>query len=228
MTPMSSPRTRFGALVLASVLALSGCGMGGDGDEAKDESSDSTPSASGSTTTDDGFTAWGSELEIGDTARVPWSPKQKTEGAVEVTVTRVEQVPMKAFDAFKLTKQQRKGAAYYVRAKVENIGEENLSGFTLPVYLDDGSDVIYPPVNIPSAFQPCSERVLPKKFTPGKTTRVFMVFLTNPGEQLRAVALQPAEDVQQIDWTGPVSQPGDQQKGKKHKKQKAKKRSKNG
>lgn len=222
MAGMSSRPARLGAFLLASALLLSACGGGGDEDGKKDQEATSSaePTVSGTPDVgDNGFTAWGADLTIGETARVPWSPKQKLKGAVEITLTRIEQAPMKAFDGFKLTPQQRKGAAYYVQTKVENVGNADLSGFTLPLYLDDGSDVIYPPVNIPSAFEPCAPRVLPEKFLPGKSTKVCMVFLSSPGTQLRAVALQPAEGIDQIEWTGPISEPKNGKKRGKGKKQ---------
>lgn len=220
MDPMITASARLGSALLASVLLLTACSGGEDDKEAKKEESSSVePTASGTPEVEEnGFTAWGTGLEYGQTARVPWSPKQKLKGAVEITLTRVEQAPMKAFDGFKLTKAQKKGAAYYVRAKVENVGNADLSGFTLPIYLDDGSDIIYPPVNIPSAFEACEPRVLPKKFLPGKSAKVCMVYLSSPDAQLRAIALQPAEGVAQIEWTGPISEP---KKGKAAKRVKA-------
>lgn len=200
---MTSALSRFGALLLATALVLAGCSGGGDDkDEKADEGTTVAPE-----TDENGFTAWGAELEFGDAARVPWSPKQKLDGEVEITVTKVEQAPMKAFEGFKLTKQQKKGAAYYVHAKVENLSEENLSGFTLPLYLDDGSETIYPPVTIPAAFDSCAPRTLPEKFKAGKKAKVCMVFLSAPNAQLRAVALQPADGVTQIEWTGALSHP---------------------
>ncbi|WP_235739066.1 hypothetical protein [Nocardioides alcanivorans] len=220
---MNSRPARLGAFLLASALVLSACGLGDDKDDSKKEktSESAAPTAEGTPAVgDNGFTTWGADLEFGETARVPWSPKQKLKGAVEITLKRVEQAPMKSFEGFKLTAEQKKGTAYYVRAKVENVGNADLSGFTLPVYLDDGSDVIYPPVNIPSSFKPCDNRELPKKFIPGKKAQVCMVFLSAPGTQMKAIALQPAEGIDQIEWTGAVSELGKAKQGKNKKKAK--------
>ncbi|WP_110205209.1 hypothetical protein [Nocardioides daejeonensis] len=219
---MTARPTRIGALVLASTLVLSACSLGSDKDDKKkDKETSGEPTAQGTPDVgDNGMTAWGADLEFGETARVPWAPKQKLKGAVEITVTRVEQVPMKAFEVFKLTDDQKKGSGYYVRATAVNVGNADLGGFALPLWLDDGSDVIYPPVNIPSAFKPCSDRVLPEKFAPGDKAKVCMVFLSGPGQQLRSIALQPAEGIDQIDWTGSLSQPT-KPGAKKGKKQKA-------
>ncbi len=92
--------------------------------------------------------------------------------------------------------------------KVTNTGTTNLGGFEPPVFLDNGSSILYPAAHI-SGFAPCADRLLPKKFGPkAKPAALCMVFLAPAKTKLRTVALRPDESQEQIDWTGKLTKPG--------------------
>ena len=91
--------------------------------------------------------------------------------------------------------------------KVTNTGEANLGGFEPPVFLDNGSSILYPPAQI-NSFGPCAESELPRKFAAGKSAKLCMVFLAPVNTKLRTVALRPDEAQEQIDWTGKLTRPG--------------------
>src|SRR5690349_3817885 len=102
-------RTALTALAAATLLALAGCG-GGSSSSAPlaggtDSESSPTSSATSKTPADpsgtsssatvvDGvrLTAQGSQLRLGDTARVSWKPDQKTVAVAGITVTRLQRI----------------------------------------------------------------------------------------------------------------------------------------
>lgn len=216
---------RLVSLCLVAVLALAGCG-GGDDDGGSTTKDDASSSGTSSTSTgdassepeDDGFTDPGSTLELGETARFEWKPTAKVTGEAEVTVTRIDRATVKAFSGFKLTDEMKKSTPYYVHLTVKNTGNKNLANFEPPVFLDNGSSILYPAAHI-NGFAPCQPRVLPKPFKSGKKTKLCLVFLAPAKSELRTVALRPDESLEQIDWSGKVTKPGAKQ-GKKGKKSK--------
>ncbi|WP_156388700.1 MULTISPECIES: hypothetical protein [unclassified Nocardioides] len=206
---MKSGVLRLAALSLVAVLALAGCGGGDDDKDNKDSKDDSSQSSDGSSTPeDDGLTDPGSALELGEPATFKWQATAKVSGQAEVTVTRIDKAPIKAFSGFKLSDAMKKSTPYYVHLRVKNAGTSNLGGFEPPVFLDNGSSILYPAAHI-SGFAPCADRLLPKKFGPNaKPASLCMVFLAPAKTELRTVALRPDEAQEQIDWTGDVTAPG--------------------
>lgn len=210
------------ALALALSFSLAACG-GGDKDETpkpKETGSQSgSPSASATSTGDaSGMTMWGAALGFGEPARFAWKPRRKIDGVAEVAVTGVRQVSMTEFSGFKLDDAMRKSTPYYVAVKVTNIGDSDLRGVELPLFLDNGSDVLHPPANITGKFKPCGNRVLPDEFQPNATTDLCLVFLAGEGTTLQGVALQTSDSPEPITWTGEVEKPAKGKKGKGAKK----------
>jgi hypothetical protein len=213
---MKSPRLRLAALPLALALALTGCGGdgdGGDGDADADadetSSSSASPGGSESPTTDpaDSMTEPGSGLALRQPARFAWQPRAGVSGIATVAVHRLDQVPITDFSAFTLKPEQRQSTPYYVTVTVRNDGNTDLGGAMPPLYLDDGSDVLQPPVRITSVYRPCPSRGLPKGFTQGKNARLCLVFLAPPRTRLQSIVLRPNEDFDPITWTGAITRP---------------------
>ncbi|MBD8869976.1 hypothetical protein [Nocardioides donggukensis] len=225
---MTSLGLRRVSLLLASALLLAGCGSGGDEEEAApggtaEEAPSSESTASGSAEPEeDGLTPPGSELELKQSATFTWQPKQKVEGTVEVRVDRLKRTTMADFAAFKLDKAMRRSIPYYVQVRVKNLTDENLGGVELPLFLDNGSDVLFPSARITSSFKPCPSRPLPKKFTKGKKADLCLVFLSPEKTELEAVALRPSEADEPITWTGKVAGSPDEKQEKQGKKGKKK------
>lgn len=94
---------------------------------------------------------------------------------------------------------------YFVTVDVKNVGESDLRGKTLPIYLDNDGSTLYPAVEIPH-FKKCAPSALPQKFGPGATAKLCLVFLAPEGTTLRSIALLH-NDKEQIDWTGKVVDP---------------------
>jgi hypothetical protein len=223
MTRMSSRGLRLaGVVVLAAAtgLALTGCG----GDKSADSDPTSTGSSSGSSpgsptyteTVDPNeayglnlptgvqLTPLGSDLKVGQTARVAWQPDKKTVGVLAVKVTKLRQGTLKDFAGFTLDDRTKQSTPYYVDAKVRNIGISDLSGVPTPLYLVDGHDVLVAASTFQSTFKPCAAQPLPEKFKEGATTRVCLVFIAANHGTLKAVSFRPTQDYAPIDWTGSV------------------------
>lgn len=201
---MSSRTVRVSSVLLAAALALSACGGGEDDAGGSEESSSpSATQSSGDATTDPG-----TSLDFGETATVTWQPKKDLEGTVDVTVQGATLAPKGDFAGFTMDKAMRKSTAYYVKVRAKNTGKTNLGGFELPVFLDNGTDVLFPPAKFASSFKPCTGRDLPDKFGPGKSARLCLVFLAGEGTTLQSVSLRADEDEATIDWSGKVTKPG--------------------
>ena len=216
--------SRLAPVALVAALVLSGCGGGDDGDSAS--GNPSSDGASSATTTDagsesssggsesaDGTPQPGDELALGESAPLRWDPKENLQGDVDVTVERIDRSTMKDFAAFKLDKALKASTPYYVHVKVKNNAATNLSGVELPIFLDNGSDVLFPSARIESSFKPCPTRPLPAKFTKGKKADVCLVFLAAPKTKLEAIAMRPTEQTEPITWTGKITRPAAANKG---------------
>ena len=217
--------SRLAPVALVAALVLSGCGGGDGGDSAGDKPS--SPSGTGSSSTTDGGSESssggtettdatpqpGDELGLGETAPLRWDPKENLQGDVDVTVERIDKSTMKDFAAFRLDKALKASTPYYVHVKVKNNAATNLSGVELPIFLDNGSDVLFPSARITSSFKPCPSQPLPKKFSKGKKAELCLVFLAAPKTKLEAVAMRPTEQTEPITWTGKITRPAKDKKG---------------
>lgn len=205
---MTTRILRLLCLILAGVLALGACG-GGDG-----EGGSGTEGASEAGGNENADGEAGSTLEFGESATLTWQPKENLEGTVEVTVQGATKATMKDFSAFKLDPAMRKSTPYYVKVAVENSGETDLSGLSLPIFLDNGTDVLFPPARINSSFTPCPSRPLPKKFVSGKKASLCLVFLASEGTELQSVAMRADESEPTVDWSGQVTDPAKAKKNR--------------
>ena len=109
----------------------------------------------------------------------------------------------------------KKSTPYYVHVKVKNTGNTNLAGVELPIFLDNGSDVLFPSARITSSFKPCPTQALPKKFTEGKKAKLCLVFLAAAKTKLEAIAMRPTEQTEPITWTGKITTPAKPKKDEK-------------
>jgi hypothetical protein len=218
------PVSRLAPLALVAALVLGGCG-GGDGGDAGDKPSSDGGSSSSTTggSSSDGSSSTaaddtpqpGDELALGEAAPLSWKPRENLQGDVDVTVDRLDRSTMKDFAAFKLDKAMKASTPYYVHVKVKNTGTTNLAGVELPIFLDNGSDVLFPSARITSSFKPCPSQPLPRKFTQGQKADLCLVFLAAPKTKLEAIAMRPTEQTEPITWTGKITRPASAKKNEK-------------
>ena len=204
MAPMRLWSARAASVVLVSALALSGCG-GGDKDKSKDKDE---PSDSPSATTT-GPTDPGTELELGEAATFEWSPNQRLTSTMEVTVTRIDQGPRKDLQAIKIDPPMQDPKLYHVHVTLENQGLADLGGvsaLSLPLYVDDGSDVLKPAAKVELAFKPCPLEKLPTTFASGAKKSLCLVYVLETTE-LQNLSLRVSDTAPAISWTGEITRP---------------------
>lgn len=195
---------RAASVVLVSALALTGCG--GDDGKSKDDDVDSSESPSESTT---GPTDPGTELALGEAATFEWSPNQRLTSTVGVTVTRLDQGPNKDVEAIKVDPPLENPKLYYVHVTVENQGLTDLGGvstLSLPLYVDDGSDVLMPAADVRLAFKPCPLEKLPTTFGSGAKQNFCLVYVLEK-TVLQNISLRASETAPAITWTGEITKP---------------------
>lgn len=213
-------RTALPALATAAVLALAGCGGGSSSSAPLAGGTESSPTSSAasdtpndpsgtssSATVVDGvrLTAQGSQLRLGDTARVSWKPDQKTVAVAGITVTRLQRVPISAFSDWRLSPATQRSTPYFVHATVRNLGRSNLSGVAVPLYLLDAHNTLLQASTFQAQFAPCPSRPLPPTFRRGKKTSVCLVYFAPQHGTLVAVSFRPTESFQAITWKGRVA-----------------------
>lgn len=235
-----SPQGRFGRQLLAVLTAaalLAGCS---GNDEPK-----SGPTTGGSTTTSTPsstesnylevpagveLTAQGSELSLGDSATVAYEPRQDTVAVLKIKVTRLRRATFDQFVGWKLDKKIKETTPYFVDTKVTNLGDTDLGGRPVPLYVVDGQNRLIEASIFTATFHPCAGATLPKKFGHGDTTKACLVFLSPDHGDLTAVSFRPTQAFDPITWTGEVLKPdhGTKKSDKKGAQKNGKKKSKKG
>ena len=219
-------RRTLPALVVVAALSLAGCGGAGSsepgaggsggtggssgaGPTASTQSGGPSQSPSSSSAVVQGvtLTAQGSQLRLGQTARVSWKPDQKTVGVIAVSVTRLQKMPISAFSDWRLNAATQRSTPYFVHATVRNLGRSNLSGKPVPLYLLDQRNTLLQASTFQASYAACPSRPLPAKFTRKKKTRVCLVYFAPDHGRLVAVSFRPTQDFVAITWEGAVSKP---------------------
>jgi hypothetical protein len=206
---------RAASFVLVSALALTGCG----GDD-KDKSNDGDNPSDSPTATTSGPTDPGTELDLGESATFEWSPNQTATSTVAVTVSRIDAGPKKDVEAIKVDPPLKDPRLYYVHVTLENQGQVDLGGvsaLSLPLYVDDGSDVLLPAADVRLAFKPCPLEKLPKTFGAGAKKNLCLVYVLKTVE-LQNISLRASDTEPAIIWTGEITKPVQPKATKKTKK----------
>ena len=221
-------RRPLAAVLLALLLAVSACGGGDDAEPAANSSSES----GGSEATDGGtpeeppvaeepylpvpdgveLTAQGSPLDVGDKAVVAYEPRQDVVGALEITVTRLEDANFDQFVGWDVKPETRKTNPYFVEATVKNVGNTDLGGQDVPLYAVDGKNRLIEASTFQSTFKPCSPESFPKHFKQGDKGKFCLVYLAPDKGDLTAVSFRPVEEFDPITWTGTVEKAGGDKK----------------
>jgi hypothetical protein len=162
------------------------------------------------------LTAQGSALKVGDTASVAWQLDAKRIAALDVTVTKLRQVPISRLSSWVLDAKSKKSTPYFVSAKIKNVGRSNLGGATVPLYGAVGENSLVSASSFESAFKPCASKPLPKKFKTGKKVTRCWVYLAPDRGKLKNVTFYTGPGFDPITWKGKVVK----QKAKKPKNKK--------
>jgi hypothetical protein len=196
------------ALAVAGTLALSGCS--GDSDEPAAGSGSGSASASAKPylPVPDGveLTPPGTQLKVGERATVAYEPRQGKVGVLSIKVYRLEKTSFRqSFAGWKLDDATKKTNPYFVRAKVSNVGDTNLGGRNVPLYIVDGKNTLIEASSFASTFKPCPVGEFPKKFKNGDSVSVCLVYLSPDHGKLTAASFRPTQEFAPITWTGDLT-----------------------
>jgi hypothetical protein len=206
---------RFSRALVAGVLcvaAVAGCSDDGD-DPGSGESQSQSDSGSASPTdslllpegTD--LTPGGSALDVGESATVAYEVRQGVVGVLDITVTRLEKTSFdESFVGWDIDADTRTKKPYFVRATVTNVGETDLGGRPVPLYIVDGSNTLVEATTFGSSFKPCEPGLFPEAFPAGATVDACLVFLAPDKGDLTAVSFRPTQEYDPITWTGELKQ----------------------
>jgi hypothetical protein len=213
---------RVGALLAAAVLLLGACTGPDDSSEGSGASGDGTPVATDDP--DDGIpppylpvpagvqlTDQGSELGVGETAVVAWrigSGSAKGEVAVlSLKVRRLQRAPIKALADWQLDAAGRTSSLFYVTVSAENLGETDLGGTRIPLYVASGPTTLVESNAFKTDFTPCPSPALPDTFATGDKATACLVYLVPKHGRLTSVTFRPSAKFNPITWVGEVEQP---------------------
>jgi hypothetical protein len=209
------------AATLLAVVALAGCSSGQEDEPAETQES-SAGSAEGPADGPDldpaadvypdvpgapELTPPGTELEYGDEAEVAWKPREGTVGALKMKVIEVEETTLDEFSAFEVNRAVSRSRPYFVTVRTENVGDTDLGGVGIPLYLLDSRDTLVERSVFGSEFAACPSEGLPRRFGAGDVTRTCLVFLAPQGSEAEAVTFRPTEEFDPITWTGDITAP---------------------
>ena len=207
-----------GLAVVAVVLA--GCSSD---DGEPDSAGASTPAGGGDTAeylpvpAGVELTTPGSQLAVGDHAVVAYEPRQGQVGALDIQVRRLRQASIDDLAAWQLSAAQQKSTPFYVDVVVENVGETDLGGRPVPLYVVNEDNVLLESTPFASSFKPCPSTTFPDKFRPGASGRFCLVYLAPDKGELVAVSFRPDETFTPSTWTGKVERIAAPKKDKKSK-----------
>ena len=195
------------SVLTALALAVSGCSGGDKKPAASSSSSSPTVAASNYLDVPEGvtLTAQGSQLAVGDRATVAYQPKQNEVGALDIRVTELQKASFDIFVGWELTKEIRTTTPYFVRATVTNVGDTDLGGRQVPLYIVDGDNKLIEPSVFTGSFKPCDGATFPDKFKNGDKVKACLVYLSPHHGDLTAVSFRPTQDFNPITWTGDVT-----------------------
>lgn len=212
----------FWAALAVTAVVLSGCSSDDGEPEGDDPSATATASDSAEyleVPAGVELTEQGSQLAVGDHAVVAYEPRQGQIGALDIQVRKLEQASIDDLSAWQLSDAQKKSTPYYVDTVIENVGDSDLGGREIPLYIVNDDNVLVEATPFASSFKPCPSTPFPKKFKPGDSGRFCLVYLAPDKGQLVAVSFRPEETFNPITWTGEIEKPEPpKKKGKGEKK----------
>ena len=198
------------ATVLATALAgsLTSCG-GGDGDDPPTGRPSTPGPAPVSAEDPEGVTATApcTALEHGDPATLVWQPTTDLTGALDLTVEVVQERRASVFDGWLTGDSMEEARPYFVSVALTNVGETDLGGQVVPLYLRDDRGRLGAPWTVGGDFTPCQSGPLPEPFEAGARAEMCLVYLAPDDARIEDMVFEPTEGYDPITWTGEVTGP---------------------
>jgi len=193
------------SVAVATLLALSLAACADD-----EAGTEPTPEATPTTTViPDGLTPTdpGTALEYGDPATIAWQPAAELTGVLDVTVESVEEQRKSVLEGWLRDESMKQSRPYFVTVSLANVGETDLAGQVVPLYLRDDRGTIGAPWTLGGDFTACQSGPLPAPFDAGATGEVCLLYLAPDGARIDDMVFQPTEDYDPITWSGDVAPP---------------------
>ena len=193
------------SVVVATVLSASLTACGGGDVEAPPTSSPAPATAEvldGVTTSDPG-----TALSYGDAATLVWQPTADLTGVLELTVQDVQERRPSVFDGWLADDTMQDARPYFVTVTLTNVGESDLAGQAVPIYLRDDRDRLGAPWTLGGDFTPCQSGPLRSPFEGGASAEMCLVYLVPDGAHIEDMVFEPTEGYDPITWTGDVGGP---------------------
>jgi hypothetical protein len=215
--PVRAASAALAAVTVVGAL-LTGCTGGSDGSPGSDATPTQSPTTAYPTGAPTGtvYTDPGTELPLAGSATVSWQPRQGVTGTVRLSVDKIERTTFKkSFQDWKVDKRTHTYRPFFVHARVTNVGTTPLGGVAVPLYGESAADQLVEAAVFKETFKPCHSSVLPKRFRPGATASVCLVYLVPAKGSLVGAAFRPTQDFSAIVWRGAVVDLATQGKGRK-------------
>ena len=186
---------RSAVAVLILACALTSCSSGAGGPEGAD-----SPTTSKSPTP-----AAPTELTLGDTESVAWSPASDLTGELSISVEKVREGDFADFEGLTGSGITEDNQPFYVDAVIANEGDADFGRLDVPLYLQDSTGTLSPPWGFAEPFEPCDSRPLPDSFGAGEEAELCLVFFGSPDATFQSVTYQPTQDAVAVTWTGDLT-----------------------
>jgi hypothetical protein len=215
---------RLGVLLAAAALLLGACTGSGDGSGGPSGDGGGPGGPTGTLAgptpylpVPDGvvLTDQGSELGLGETAVVAWRPAKGEVAVLSLRVRQLRRAPIKELADWQLDAAGRTSSLFYVTVTAENLGETDLGGTRIPLYVADDNSALVESNAFKTEFRPCPSPALPATFATGDTTTACLVYLVPAHGRLTSVTFRPAAKFNPITWVGKVEQPAKPKKSTK-------------
>jgi hypothetical protein len=198
-------------LVVATCIALIGCGGDDSNDKEAAAPATTTPTTTATTTPTEtteaetggdgsGTTEPGAQLKLGETAHVKYKTLDD-DGPydIDATAVKIEKRTLDDFKGVDLDPEQKKTTPYFVTLRITNTGEDIplKEGAGDPDLGFDGIDdrgQEQGDVTFLGSFPPCEDNDAPKPFKKGKSYESCLVFLVPGGGSIEEVHWTGADD----------------------------------
>lgn len=202
--PVQRARAAVVAALVLPAMALTACGA-----ENPSEAT-ATPSVdlpTGDVEVPEGVTLTepGTELAFGETATVAYEPNTQRSSVIELTVTSVRTGKIADLAGYDLQPRARASRPYYVRARVSNVGDGDLSRAAVPLYAVDSRNALILPSSFNNTFERCPSTPIPAGFTEGESMTGCLVYLVPEGGTLEAMSYRPLQAFEPVTWTGTIA-----------------------
>ena len=155
------------------------------------------------------LTDQGSELGVGETAVVAWRPAKGEVAVLSLRVEQLRRAPIEALADWQLDEAGRNSSLFYVTVSAKNVGDRDLGGTRIPLYVADQGHSLVESNAFKTEFKPCRSPALPSTFGTGDRTTACLVYLVPAHGRLTSITFRPNADFNPITWVGEVAAAGE-------------------